>query len=129
MILTTIALVAQASPMATASAASVTIPDDAKVDATAKAWFVSMQHGKVLDKSALTSDMVALLTPTILTGFEAKIGPLGAPTAFKLSKSGAQGATKFYIYDLSFKTGDSLKFAIAIDTSGKISGLQALPPQ
>ena len=93
MILTTIALVAQASPMATASAASVTIPDDAKVDATAKAWFVSMQHGKVLDKSALTSDMVALLTPTILTGFEAKIGPLGAPTAFKLSKSGAQGAT------------------------------------
>jgi hypothetical protein len=129
MILTTIALVAQASPAATASPAYTPIPDNAKVDGIAKAWFISLQHGKLLDKSALSTDVAAGFTSAILTGFEAKIGPLGAPTSFKLSSSGEQDATKFYIYDLVFKTGDAMKFAIAFDANGKISGMRALPPE
>jgi hypothetical protein len=129
MILTTIALVAQASPAATASPAYTPIPGDSKADAIAKAWFVSLQHGKLLDKSALTTDMAAGFTPKILAGFEAKIGPLGVPTSFKLSKSGEQDGTKFYIYDVAFKTGDTLRFAIAFDANGKISGMRALPPE
>lgn len=120
MILTTAALVAQASPSASATTAPAV---------TARAWFVSLQHGKLLDATALDAAMAAALTPDVLSKFEAQLGPLGDPVTFVLSKQGKQNGGTYYIYDLSFKTGDVLKFAIAFDSAGKISGLRALPPQ
>ncbi len=118
MILTTIALVAQASPA-----------PDAKVAATAKAWFIALQHGKILDASQLDAQMTALLTPAILSSFEAQIGPLGDPTSFEQAKTGTKDGNTYFVYTLSFKTGDRLQFVIAFDPDGKIGGLRALPPQ
>jgi len=133
MILTTIALVAQASPAASAAPAATAAPAasaaDLKVAAVAKAWFISLQHGKVLDPSQLTALVLAGFTPDVLTGFETQLGPLGDPISIALAKSGAQNGGKFYIFDLIFKTGDAVKFAIVFDSGGKISGLRVLPPQ
>lgn len=124
MILTTIALVAQASPAASATPAA-----DAKVAATAKAWFVSLQHGKVLDAKQLTEKARAELTPALLAKFEDQLGPLGAPASFDEVRMDAQNGQTGYLYDVGFKTGDELKLLIVFDASGKISGLRVLPPQ
>lgn len=129
MILTTIAIVAQASAAPSAAPTATPSAADLKVAATARAWFVSLQHGKLLDAAQLTPAMVAALTPQVVASFEAQIGPLGDPLTFEQSKSGSQDGGTYYIYDLTFKTGDRLKFAIAFDAGGKISGLRALPPQ
>jgi len=127
MILTTIAIVAQATPAATPAPAATDA--NVKVAATAKAWFISLQHGKVLDPAALDAAMTALLTPAVLTSFENQIGPLGDPTSFDQVRTGAQNGNTFYLYDVGFKTGDHLHFVIAFDSSGKISGMRVPPPQ
>jgi hypothetical protein len=129
MILTTIAIVAQASAAPSAAPTATPSAADLKVAATARAWFVSMQHGKVLDASQLEPAIAAALTPQVLSSFEAQLGPLGDPLTFDQDKSGPQNGGTYYIYDLTFKTGDRLKFAITFDAGGKISGLRALPPQ
>jgi len=127
MILTTIALIAQATPASTASPASSDA--EAKAAATAKAWFISLQHGKILDPTALDAEMSQRLTPELLTKFETQIGPLGDPQKFDQARTAVQKGSTFYLYDLTFKTGDMLKFVIVFDPNGKISGMQALPPQ
>ena len=119
MILTTIAFVAQASPTATAT------PDAVAIAATAKAWFISLAHGKILDKSQLTDQMVALLTPDILTKLSAAQA-YGDPTNLELKKSGPDGASMGYLYDLTCPNGHALMI-IEFDASGKISGLRMMP--
>ena len=124
MILTTIAIVAQATPGATATPAP-----DPKKTAMARAWFVSLQHGKVLDASQLDDKVAALLTADTLTALANQVGPLGDPTAFEQTRTKSDDANTYYMYDVTFKTGDHLAFIIAYDTTGKISGLRVLPPQ
>lgn len=128
MILTTIALVAQATPAATATPTATATPD-AKISATAKTWFLSLQQGKVLDAKALSKEMAAAITPDGLSQLASKLGPLGDPTSFEQSKTGVQGDNTYYVYDVGFKNGLHLNFMIAFDTAGKISGMRAFPQQ
>ena len=121
MILTTIAIVAQATPAATAT------PDAAAIAATAKAWFISLAHGKILDKSQLTDAMITGLTPDVLTQLSAAQA-YGDPTNLELKKSGVQDANTYYVYYVTCPNGHATML-IAFDASGKISGLRMMPAQ
>jgi hypothetical protein len=125
MILTTIAIVAQATPAASASPAAV----DVATATTAKAWLISLQHGTILDAAALDADMTALLTPEVLSGSAKQFGPLGDPTSFEQKKTGVQGDTTFYVYDVGFKTGAHLNYIFAYDKAKKISAIALRIPQ
>jgi hypothetical protein len=120
MILTTIAIVAQATPSASAA-------PSADVASTAKAWLISLQHGKILDPNALDGEMTKLFTPEVLSGSAEQFGPLGDPTTFVQKKTGVQGDTTYYVYDAGFKGGAHWNFLILFDKAGKISGMQATP--
>ncbi len=120
MILTTIAIVAQASPAPVAS-------PSATVAESAKAWFLSLQAGKILDSSALTDAMRAGLTPELVSKTATILQPLGAPKAFTQISTGTQSGSTYYVYKVGFKSGDAVDFIYAVDGTGKISGLRVTP--
>ncbi|MDE2482008.1 MAG: hypothetical protein KGN02_07440 [bacterium] len=122
MILTTIALVAQAAPKPTAS-------PNAAVMAHAKAWFLALQAGKVLDPSALTDQMRTLLTPSTVAGVAKALAPLGPPTGFTQLSTGTQAGSIYFVYAVTFKTGETWNYVYAVDGTGKISGLRVSPAQ
>ncbi len=122
MILTTAAMVAQASPKPAAT-------PDAAVLAKAKAWFLSLQQGKVLDASALTDAMHAALTPQVLAASSQALAPLGAPTGFTQISTGTTSGSTYFVYAVTFKTGETWNFIYAIDGRGKVSGLRVAPAQ
>lgn len=94
----------------------------------AKAWFASLQTGKV-DRTQMTDEMNKDLSDDQLKTLAAKIGPLGDPTAFEQVQVGSQAGSSVYTYRLAFSNGDHLNFQVAIDGSDKISGFYVLPPQ
>ena len=123
MILTTTALVAQASsPAPTASPNAETL-------AKAKAWFLALQAGKILDASVLTDEMSKALTPGMLDQVSRSLAPLGAPTSFAQIATGSQAGSTYYVYAVKFKSGDAVNFIYAIDGTGKVSGLRVTPAQ
>ncbi len=125
MILTTIAVVAQASPAATASPAAS--PTDATVLAHARSWFDALQHGQLLDPSELDDRMKALMTPAIVTQGAKQLEPLGAYTGFDQVQTGTRNGDTFYVYKVTFKGAEALNFIYVVDGSGKISGLRLTP--
>ena len=131
MILTTIALVAQASPAPAASPTDAPTPaPDPKILATAQSWFVSLQQGKVLDPSALTQPMAKALTPTALATVNKDFAALHEPTGFDQAQILDQDGNKYYFYYMTFKEGAHFIFIIGFDDkSGKISMLKVAPPQ
>ena len=122
MILTTIAMVAQASPKPAAT-------PNVAVLAQAKAWFLSLQEGKVLDAAALTDAMRAGLTPQVLAASSQALAPLGAPTGFTQVSTGTASGSTYYVYAVRFKTGETWNFIYALDATGKVSGLRVAPAQ
>lgn len=131
MILTTIALVAQASPAPAASPTDAPTPaPDPKILATAQSWFISLQNGKVLDSSALSGPMAKALTPSVLASLNTNFGPLHDPTGFDQAQILDQGGNKYYFYYMTFKEGAHFLFIIGFDDkSNKISMLKVAPPQ
>src|SRR5579862_6928090 len=131
MILTTIALVAQASPAPAASPTDAPTPaPDPKILATAQSWFASLQNGKILDPGALTGAMAKALTPNALATVAKEFGPLNTPTAFEQEQILDQDGNKYYFYYMTFKEGAHFLFIIGFDDkSGKIALLKVAPPQ
>lgn len=128
MILTTIAIVAQATPGASASPAATATPDIAKVTDTAKAWFASLQAGKVLDPKQVTDEMAKAFTPDTLTQVKTTFGDYGAPTTLALKQNGEKMGNTFYVFDVTCAGGKHARMLLVFDdVSMKISGLRMLP--
>jgi D-alanyl-D-alanine carboxypeptidase len=74
--------------------------DDAKT-AQARAIYDGLQQGK-LDRSLLTADANSYFTEQAIDDFKASLGPLGAPTEFKQTRSWLRGGMTGRSYDAKY---------------------------
>jgi hypothetical protein len=114
-----------ASPAASASPAPLPSEDPA-ITAKAKDLLHQAQTGQ-FDRSQFDDKMNAALTDATAKSISADLGPLGAPTGFKLAQVTTNGNYKVYVYAVVFKDGP-LAEIISIDpTTGKVGGLWFKP--
>lgn len=100
---------------------------DPKVTAIAKDWLHRIQTANV-DRSQLTDQMSAALTPSLVQMVAAQLAPLGDPTAVSfVASTTAQGIT-IYHFVLTFEAATVNEF-LGIDGAGKIAGLRFTPAQ
>jgi hypothetical protein len=96
--------------------------------ARAKNWFAQLQAGK-LDRSQLSTTANAALTDAKIATVSQAIASLGAPTSFAQTNAGQQGNVSYAMYLLTFGNGTKLNFFFAVDSQGKVEGLQIGQPQ
>lgn len=96
--------------------------------ARAKSWFAQLQAGKI-DRSQLADRANGAITDANLSNVQSVIGNLGTPVSFVQQQAGSQGNINYAIYQLTFKNGKKINFFFAVDTQGKIEGLQLGQPQ
>jgi hypothetical protein len=110
-----------APPTPTAS-----ISPDAAVMVRAKDWLHRLETGDI-DRTQLSPQMSAFLTPDRAKQFAAQIGVLGDPTSFTFVSKQTMGGYTVYTYRAAFK-GGVFNETFAIDSAGKIGGLRLSPP-
>ncbi len=118
---------AQTAPAPSSAPSSAAAQIDPKVAAIAKDWLHRIQTGNV-DRSQLTNEMSAALTPALVQQVAAQLAPLGDPTSVSFVASQTVGAVTIYHFLLTFKTATVNEF-LAIDGAGKIAGLRFTPGQ
>ncbi|MGC1381102.1 MAG: hypothetical protein WA814_08785 [Candidatus Baltobacteraceae bacterium] len=111
-----------AAGAATAAPSPTPAPDPAML-ARAKTWFAELQSGKI-DRSQLTPQMNAALTPGQVSSTEATIGKLGTPATFAQEQTMSQGGYNYAVYLVTFSDGTKLNFVFAVDGSGNVAGLR-----
>jgi len=95
--------------------------------ARAKNWFAQLQAGKI-DRSQLATTANTALTDAKITTVSQAISGLGSPATFVQTGAGQQGNVSYAIYLLTFANGTKLNFFFAVDSQGKIEGLQIGQP-
>jgi CubicO group peptidase (beta-lactamase class C family) len=109
------------APPAPVAAATVAPGDDPAVDARVRAFWNQLGSGNV-DRSALTSDFAALLTPEYLSQVRVGIELLGELRSFTfVGKRQGDNAT-VYRYLLGFAGGVEHEWDVAVTADGKIAG-------
>ncbi len=118
--------VATAAPPTTAAPAATASPN-AMILARAKEWFHRIQAGTI-DRKQLSTTVNSLLTDAMIKQISAQTAPLGDPIKFEQVTSGTQEGSQYYVYGLSFASGDHWNFIIAFDpASNLITGLRIVP--
>ncbi|MGB9652556.1 MAG: hypothetical protein WCB01_12215, partial [Candidatus Cybelea sp.] len=95
--------------------------------ARAKSWFAQLQAGKI-DRSQLATRANGALTDSTISNAQGILAGLGTPVSFVQQQAGAQGNISYAIYSLTFKNGRRLNFFFAVDSQGKVEGLQIGQP-
>jgi D-alanyl-D-alanine carboxypeptidase len=103
------------------TAATVAPGDDPAVDARVRAFWNQLVSGDV-DRSALTGDFAALLTPEYLAQVRAGIELLGELRSFTFAGKRQAGNVTIYRYTLAFAGGVEHEWEVAITSDGKIAG-------
>jgi hypothetical protein len=96
--------------------------------ARAKSWFGQLQSGKI-DRSQLATKANGALTDATVSNAQSILGGLGTPVSFVQQQSGTQGSISYAMYLLTFPNGKKLNFFFAVDSAGKVEGLQIGQPQ
>ncbi len=91
----------------------------------AKDWLHRIQTANV-DRSQLTSEMSAALTPALVQQVAAQLGPLGDPTSVSFAGSQTAAGVTIYHFVLVFKAMTVNEF-LGLDGTGKIAGLRFTP--
>jgi hypothetical protein len=112
-------------PQSQPTAAATTDP---AMLARAKSWFAQLQAGKI-DRSQLATKANGALTDATVSNAQGILSGLGTPVSFIQQQAGAQGSISYAIYSLTFKNGRKLNFFFAVDSQGKVEGLQIGQPQ
>lgn len=100
---------------------------DPKIEAKAREWLHRLQTGDI-DSSQLTDAVKAQMTPALVKQATGQLGPLGDPASFAfVGQQAGQGYT-VYEFAVTFKTANLNEF-LAIDTAGKIAGINFKPRQ
>jgi len=114
------------SPAFAASPAPAPAPTTAADAATAiksAAWVRSIQDGTI-DRTLLTAQMNAALTPALVKSLAAQLAPLGIATSMRQTQLIHKDGNTVRVYALDFAHA-SLTYVFAIeDATGKVSGLQ-----
>ncbi len=95
--------------------------------ARAKNWFAQLQAGKI-DRSQLATTANTALTDAKIATVAQGISALGSPVTFVQTSAGQQGNITYAIYVLTFGNGTKLNFFFAVDSQGKVEGLQIGQP-
>jgi len=109
------------------SAPSAAPTADPAMLARAKSWFAQLQAGKI-DRSQLGTTANTALTDAKIATVAQAISALGSPATFVQTSAGQQGNISYAIYLLTFGNGTKLKFFFAVDSQGKVQGLQIGQP-
>jgi hypothetical protein len=115
-----------ASPSPAPSPSASAEPLDPAVLKRAKDWFHRVQAGTI-DRTQLSDDLGARLTPDNVAALAKQTGDLGDPTTFDFARAIATDAETTYIFRLTFASGQALSWALTIDTAGKIAKLALRP--
>jgi hypothetical protein len=94
--------------------------------ARAKSWFAQLQAGKI-DRSQLAAGMGTSLSDQQVQDASSKIKSLGTPVTFEQQQTMTQAGNTITAYLLTFGNGQKLTFYFAVDSQGKVSGLQLRP--
>jgi hypothetical protein len=109
------------APPAPVATASVAPGDDPAVDAKVRTFWNQLASGEI-DRSDLTSDFAALLTPEYLTQVHAGIELLGELRSFTFVGTRQGDNVTIYRYALAFAGGAEHEWDVAITSDGKIAG-------
>jgi hypothetical protein len=94
------------------------------VERRAREWFHRVQTGDI-DRSQLSPEANAALTPAIVDTFKTKLGPLGAPSSFALFRKEFVEDKAAYVYLAKFpKSKVELDWVFALDKTGRVAGLR-----
>jgi D-alanyl-D-alanine-carboxypeptidase/D-alanyl-D-alanine-endopeptidase len=93
---------------------------DPAITATAKGWFAQLRAG-IVDRSRLTPEFSAFLTPSLLAQIAGGLRTLGDASGWSYRGSQRQGDVTVYEYDIDL-AGARHTFSIAIAADGKIAG-------
>jgi hypothetical protein len=120
MICLVMVLVGVAAPAGAQSASPSAAPD---VAARAKEWLHRIQTGDI-DRSQLTDQMNAALTPDVIKNLSSQLGPLGEPQSFTfVGQQSVPGDITAYVYSVTFKS-TTLTEVFALDKDGKVAGIR-----
>jgi D-alanyl-D-alanine carboxypeptidase len=108
-----------------ASAPPLPLIDDPAVNALAKKMWDQLTSGK-LDRSLLTAEMNAAMTPELLARVGPQFQPLGALESLKLSQKTVLDGGIRYVYLAKFASGEH-KIEIFITADGKVGGYHIMP--
>jgi D-alanyl-D-alanine carboxypeptidase len=109
------------APRAPAATATVAPGDDPAVDAKVRAFWNQLASAEI-DRSALTSDFAALLTPEYLAQVRAGIELLGELRSFTFLGTRQAENVTIYRYALDFAGGSEHEWDVALTADGKIAG-------
>jgi D-alanyl-D-alanine carboxypeptidase len=115
---------AAASP---APQATATATPDPTILARARAMFAALQAGKI-DRSQLNAQANATIDDATIKRAHDVVAPLGTPVTFEPESPITRDGVTLYIYLVTFGGGQSLSFGYALDSAGKVAGMQILPP-
>jgi hypothetical protein len=101
--------------------ATVAPGDDPAIDARVRTFWNQLASGDV-DRTVLTSDFAALLTPEYLTQVHAGIELLGELRSFTFVGTRQDGNLTIYRYALDFAGGVEHEWDVGITADGKIAG-------
>jgi len=120
MILTTVAIVAQASSLSTSLATPL---QDAQV------WFAALQQGRLAHPDELNADMTQAMTPEALANTASLLRDTGTPKSFEQVQTSAVQSVTIYVFKITFASAPALNFIYTLDAGGKIAGLRFIPAQ
>lgn len=95
--------------------------DDAAIDARVRAFWDQLASGTV-DRSTLTSDFAAALTPALLAQVRQGIELMGKLRSFTFVGKRDAGDLTVYRYSLVFVTGTEHEWDVVVTPDGKIAG-------
>jgi D-alanyl-D-alanine carboxypeptidase len=110
-----------AAPPAAAAGPSQAPNDNPGIDALVRAFWNQLSSGHV-DRSKLTTEFSAALTPDVLAQVRQGIEVLGDLRSFTFIGALESGRTTVYRYSLVFATGAEHEWNVAITSDGKIAG-------
>ncbi len=97
----------------------------AAVRARVREWLHRFETGDI-DRSQLTAAMTKSLTPDIVDGAKAQLGPLGEPQSLLYRGVTNDGGSTVYHYRATFTQG-TFDITMAVDATGKIGGYLLTP--
>lgn len=121
-----VAQVAAAYGIGAAPPAAQAVPtqapgDDPHIDASARAFWNALSSGNV-DRSVLTPQFSAALTPALLTSVQQGLLMMGDLRAFVFAGTQSGNGFTVYRYALVFANGTQHEWDVAITPAGKIAG-------
>lgn len=112
--------------VASASAAQPIPPEDPAVTKRAMEWFQAFQSGSI-DRTQLTDQVNAKLTPSMLASMKKQLIPLGVPTGIAYGGARDVKGDTVYRYVVVFPVGALQEYLSVDKVSHKISGVIFLP--